>query len=333
MRNINLDITYNFKNYNRNAGPKARKDVSKTLNRLGYKKYQIFLPDGKKEIIAFNIKLLILFLAFLNSKKIVIQYPAYHLPRWFIKAMKLIKNKITFLIHDINFIPENETINEKEKGILSNAKTIIVHTPAMKEYIEKSGIKASFKILYLFDYYTDIPNNDTYAKTEEILFCGNLSKSKFIYDLKNIKGFPVTYIYGNGIQEKITSENIHYLGTFDGDRPEGLEGSWGLVWDGPSTKTCETSREGQYLTINTSHKISLYLILNKPLILWSKSSLADWALSKGIAITIDSLDELAEKLRAVSSEDYNRMIKNIRPISEKLRTGGFLENVINNIEK
>ena len=63
-----------------------------------------------------------------------------------------------------------------------------------------------------------------------------------------------------------------------------------------SSETCKGSF-GEYLRINNPHKTSLYLASGIPVIIWSKAALAEFIEKNKCGITVDSLYEIADKLK------------------------------------
>ena len=108
-------------------------------------------------------------------------------------------------------------------------------------------------------------------------------------------------------------------------------GAFGLVWDGPSIKTC-CGGMGEYLKYNSPHKFSLYLASLVPVIVWSQAAVADIVKDYGIGLVVDSLDELEQVLPSITVEEYNRMIDNIKPIQCKLLQGHFLYEAVKKAE-
>ena len=119
-------------------------------------------------------------------------------------------------------------------------------------------------------------------------------------------------------------DNIVYNGVFTPENTSGIQGGWGLVWDGPTINSC-TGDFGEYLRYNSSHKTSLYLACGMPLIIWDQSSLADWVKDLHIGITVSCLKRLDSAISAVSNDDYRQMISNARHIGTQLRQGYFLK--------
>jgi hypothetical protein len=185
------------------------------------------------------------------------------------------------------------------------------------------------KILTLFDYLTQSNNVFREANIYSCVFAGNFQKSKFINQLVNDKSWNLTtYFYGRGCPQIAENSNFHYEGEFEADDISQIKGAWGLVWDGDSVTTCDSSLFGSYLKFNSSHKTSLYLVTEKPIIIWSKSSLRNFVIENGIGIEVDSLLEIPSLLPSITDNQYSQFVANVKKISEKLRTGGYLTSCL-----
>ncbi len=240
-------------------------------------------------------------------------------------------HKITLIIHDINSFRYKQN-TDKEIALLQQADRIIVHTQAMKELLEKNGVKTRMDILQLFDYLTDDSIKqleDITSKKNEIIFAGNLAKSVFLGPLMKLKLSDISYnLYGNtGNKDFSGNVNIHYKGVFDGDHIGGIEGGWGLVWDGDAIDTC-SGELGNYLKYNASHKLSLYIAAGIPVIVWNQSSEADYIKQNQLGIAVDSLEHLEEEIKAISEQEYEQMTTNCMNLAQVLRNGGMTEKVI-----
>ena len=110
----------------------------------------------------------------------------------------------------------------------------------------------------------------------------------------------------------------------------GVEGDFGLVWDGDSTESC-TGSFGEYLRWNSPHKVSFYLRAGLPIIIWREAAVASIIEQEGIGLCIDSLSELDTLLPTITPEQMETMRTNVRRISEKLAQGGFLRDALNKI--
>ena len=181
--------------------------------------------------------------------------------------------------------------------------------------------------LRLFDYLSSSKGKDTRtnARVIDVDFAGNLSREKsgFLYKL----GEPPVRINLYGKREKALPDYVNYIGGFEPDElPAVMNGDYGLVWDGESIDSC-VGNYGEYLKYNNPHKASLYIVAEKPLIVWKESALADYVTENKIGITINSLKEL-EYLPDVESKEYLNMKKNIISLANKLKVGDMLKNTL-----
>ena len=327
-----VDLLYNWKG-SYHAGSKARNDVSRTLEELGYKNVGIRHRNYKsKAFTSFIRKLQIIWLYYshLATAQIVIfQYPGV-ISHWLLKKLKKKGCRIIMLIHDIESIREERCFNEKE--IFNYADNIISHTKNMTNTLVDNGVNSSIHEIYIFDYYVKEENVHQEKDLTSIAFCGNLGKSHFIYELDNSKWQIHTYLYGIDCNTEFTNANLEYMGKFESDDISSLKGAWGLVWDGNSPESCDTTPIGRYLRFNSSHKVSLYIVAEKPLIVWNKSALAEFVTDKGLGIAIDSLYNIDIRIRNITKEEYGQFLLNIRELKKSLVNGEILKSAIKSIE-
>jgi hypothetical protein len=106
-----------------------------------------------------------------------------------------------------------------------------------------------------------------------------------------------------------------------------IRGSFGLVWNGNAIEECG-GHFGQYLLYNNPHKTSLYLLCGLPIIIWDKAAIATVIKERELGICISSLEELDGKLKNLSNEDYQKMVKNVAEVREQIISGGFLKEAM-----
>lgn len=314
------------------AGPKARKDASRTLKSLGYDVHTLFFRmyrSAFKNSRVRNVTLLRLFVSrMLLAGEVLFQYPTV-IPQWLLRLLRIQRTRVVYLIHDLERLREGDPdLSRREKRMLAGADVLIVHTQAMGTYLREQGLTGEIRVLTLFDYYTDRATFRMPATTDSIVFCGNLGKSTFLRQLDDSRWTLETHLYGVGLSHKFANRNIHYEGVFSADDPSDIDGAWGLVWDGDSADTCESTAVGRYLKYNSSHKLSLYLVSCKPVIVWSGSSLASWVREHNVGIVVDSLWDIPGKIAAISSEELASMTVRLAKIRELLRGGGFLGSAV-----
>ncbi len=244
------------------------------------------------------------------------------------------KVKTYNLIHDVDFLRyDNIATGSKEKDLLKTFDCLYVHTEAMVDSLHAHGIHTEMKVMHLFDYYSDDPmmtRDEIMSLKNVVAFAGNMEKSLFLHDMKEMSiGHGVTFrLYGlPKVPSKIETEHIKYMGAFKPDETGTLKAGWGLLWDGDSIDIC-SGEYGQYLKVNTSHKLSLYLACGMPVIVWKESSLAKWLTDQGVCITVNSLREILEAISNITEQQYSMMIDNSIKLGNKLREGGMLKSLL-----
>ena len=221
----------------------------------------------------------------------------------------------------------------QEKAALTSVDGIIVHNDIMKNALTIQGIPSDKMVsLEIFDYL--IPNfeeKNVPQKEEAIIIAGNLIPTKSGY-LYNLPEQPAYNLYGMGYDESRALKNTTYFGSFmPDDLPNALQGSFGLVWDGDSSETCQGSF-GNYLRINNSHKASLYLASGFPLVVWKESALAHFVLDKQCGIAVVSLHDLQKTLDDLTDQDYMELSANARQVGVALRNGDYLKSAISKLK-
>ena len=220
--------------------------------------------------------------------------------------------------------------------LLKKFDAVICHNDHMRHYLLEQGFDSDKLFnLEIFDYLSDVSRvQPEKGRGPSIAIAGNLAtgKSSYIYDIfareKN-KGLKV-HLYGVMFDASRAHKNMLYHGSFKPEElPEKLEGDFGLVWDGNSAETC-AGNTGEYLKYNNPHKTSLYLSSGMPVIVWSKSAIADFVLGNGVGISVDSLLELEEKISGMSNSEYSHMCEQVTIVAERLKAGYYFKTALEN---
>lgn len=321
-----------------NAWQKAPADVIRTLLNAGAEYKFIIVPNTKYKFFSLLIGIINtikIALSLKNGDELYIQrYGNYiSLLTFFARKKKIMLN---YIVHDLTFLRFGHSASKSsELSLLKKMDVIFVHTEAMAEIIMKVGIKASIKIMHLFDYYSDdamIEKNELLKMKNIVAFAGNLDKSLFLHSLAQTKlSSNIEYrLYGLlKDKSKLENEQIHYMGAFKPNETGLVKAGWGLLWDGDSIETC-SSMLGQYLKINSSHKLSLYIACGMPVIVWKESSLAKWLSEKGVCVLINSLNDIPAILTEITDEHYSKMVDNARMLGKSLRHGELLKSLLEN---
>ncbi|MDE6717119.1 MAG: hypothetical protein K2J70_02910 [Muribaculaceae bacterium] len=255
---------------------------------------------------------------------IFLQYPTGRIQE-FTNLAKRRGNKVVIIVHDLDIL--RNMAGEKEIEVLNAADLLIVHTPAMREYLKKKGIGREYVVLECFDYlYGSTVKIPEVAGEYKVAFTGNLTKSKFL-DRVNLKNAKL-HLYGIGIETRKLNNGVEYKGCFPPEQlADNMSEHFGLVWDGESPDTC-AGQFGEYLKVNAPHKFSMYLSAGLPVIVWKESALAPFVGKNNIGLVVSSLSEMDERLGSISSEEYGRLLTNVSKIQKKMLSGGFLKEAL-----
>lgn len=124
---------------------------------------------------------------------------------------------------------------------------------------------------------------------------------------------------------------ITYGGAFQADDLiDHMNGSYGLLWDGPSPDTC-AGPYGSYMRVNTPHRISLFLACGIPVIVWDQSAMAPLVLEHGIGFAVSGVGEISEKRMEISAEQYSEMAKKAWLMGARLRRGENTASILEQI--
>ena len=248
--------------------------------------------------------------------------------------------KIGLVIHDIDMlrystrgkggIKRSVRIKFEESPVLVIADYIIAHNKVMIDSLVNMGIRRNKLFdLQIFDY---LMNSNIKAKVRlesPIIIAGNLHSDKagYVYNLPDDVNFN---LYGVNYENQ-NMDSIEYKGSYPSNElPEKLNGSFGLIWDGPNSETC-SGPFGSYLRINNPHKTSLYLASGLPVIIWKHAALAPFVEENRCGVLIESLKDISTELKKINQTDYDTMIQNVQKIRELLIKGYFTRKILSEI--
>ena len=320
-----------------NAGSKAKNDDRNILVNSGFTPLDIVVPANRIKKLLFSKNDIPKIIGKNNACEYIIQYPLYSM----IVIKNVIKNirltnensKIILLIHDVEALRQrrgDKAFATKEVQIFNKADGIIVHNLSMKNYLKDAGVRVPMVEQNLFDYLNDVSIKEDKSYNKEVCFAGHLSKAGFLNKLRFNKVH--LNVYGTPQPSKIYKEGVFYKGAFDPDElPKYLEGNFGLVWDGDSSKT-NTGVFGEYTRFNSPHKTSLYLSTGIPVIVWDEAGIAPFIHENKLGIVVDRIDNLDKTLSKISPKEYRSIKNSVRNYAQKIRKGENLLNAVNKIE-
>lgn len=309
------------------ASSKAKIDAEDILEKNGFKNIgfkRSHYPVGPKSYLRLALNMLRLLFTMPRNGVIVLQQPINH-NKQLMQIAKARGNKVIVLVHDLNSLRDWNDSGEKE--ILNSSDAVIVHTAAMKKWLEEHKIGKNYVILEIFDYLHGgkVPGISGDHKME-LAFAGNLGKSKFLDHIKlNNAGLN---LYGIGIEKRTLNNGTVFKGCFPPDQlAENMEADFGLVWDGDSADNC-SGLLGDYLRLIAPHKLSMYLSAGLPVIVWKESAMAPFVIDNGVGFAVDSLSEADILIGNLSNEEYAKMKKNVDIVGQKLGEGNYLSKAL-----
>ncbi|MGO5069822.1 hypothetical protein [Roseburia faecis] len=319
------------------AGQKAPADVTAIASKIGYKTLMLNRGTVQRGMtqteqswknIAERLK---------DNTILLIQLPLLDDTRGIYEILKIKKKKnikVIAIIHDVNVVRGNPTESDyKQYEVLKDLPDVfIVHNKNMMQMLCEREFDINRMVnLEIFDYL--ISDYKKLQESEGVIIAGNLieTKAAYVYQINKIKDVKFN-LFGANYYSKEKFKNISYYGAFlPDDLINNLQGKYGLVWDGDSIETCSGGK-GEYLRINNPHKLSLYLAVGIPVIIWDEAAEAEFVIKEHVGITVESLYELPDKLAAVSDSEYENMKHNAEAVGERLRRGEYMTNAIRRAE-
>lgn len=331
------------------AGVKAPDDVSKIAKDIGAEEIVFTAPKIYKSLIVTRFLALFigvknwcnLFRTIRNNAWVLLQHPNENIviANKFIDICKKRKNtRFIILIHDLESLRKSTILNERntleersnlaDEVLLKKADHIICHNDMMKKYLISRGFDENVLVsLQIFDYLHNCTLPQKREKEKSVVIAGNLVENKCEYLYKLIDNMELNFrinLFGPNFIEKKKNPNVVYYGQCSPDElPEKLNGTFGLVWDGTKLEGCGGNM-GEYIKFNNPHKCSLFLASNIPVIIWKEAAMAEFVLRNGVGIVVDSLLSIGEAIESISEEEYQNMLKNVKHVGDKLRSGYYL---------
>lgn len=319
------------------AGFKARVDIINTLEKQGYLYKSISYNNINDICKIFNI-------SFKKDDIVILQYPLnIFIIKILLLKIKLSGAKSICLIHDICSLRDRKDKKylKNEINVFNKFDFIISHNYKMSEWLKKNDVNCKIYNLNIFDYLSEknVMNRSLSERYKISYATGKLGteKSSFLYNIDCILKEKIDIILYGNIEEKLrknikNKSYIQYKGTLHPNIiSQQIEGDFGLIWD--STKIDKyVGVWAEYNKYNNPHKLSMYMAANLPVIVWEGSAIADFVKKNNIGICVESLEDINQKLNYITSDEYIIMYNNVIQLSNRVRSGQSIIDIINKIE-
>lgn len=338
MRNCYL--SRNYKGVD-GAGNKAKTDIEQVMSELGYVNVGVRQTRYTNTVLAFLVTLCGVLKAPFSLRRgdrLVVQYPLKKYFSFICRAAHLHGAKVVVVIHDLGSFRRKKLTVAQEIRRLGHADYIIAHNGRMKQWLTDNGCRVPVGELEIFDYLssTIAPARKPADKPFEVVYAGALNRRKntFLYEVGAYAHSFRFNLYGNGFEREMAAGKDRFCCkgfVRSDDLIATAEGDFGLVWDGLSIDAC-TGDFGEYLKYNNPHKTSLYIRCELPVIIWEQAALAEFVRMNDIGICIASLADLDGIFNALTLERYMEMKRNVRQLSERLRTGYYTKKALKGVK-
>lgn len=312
-----------FRRDTQNASGKAKWDAADILLELGFS--ELYRPSRYRVVRV--IQQLVYTITLGNDVMLAIQYPANK--KFFYRILSKKNNRSFALIHDIESLRmQSDLANDVE--VLNSFDCIISHNSNMTGALRSGGYAGDVVELGLFDYlgFEGVVSEE--RDRSVVSFAGNLAKAGFLAKIAetglklNLFGVPEP-------ASDMVGDDVRFIGSYPSNVVPGMiSGGWGLVWDGDSTKTC-SGLTGNYLRYNCPHKASMYIVAERPLIVWKESGIARYVQKKRLGLVVSSLAEAADTIGTIGDEDYEQFLCSVKKEKRDLCEGKHLKTAVANV--
>lgn len=331
-------LTYISRNYKGTAhgGAKARVDMEDILADMGAVNLGLRRTFHRSKVIDFTRNLYGIVHYMSHVKRgdiIVLQYPVKKYYRLICKWARKRGAKTITLVHDLGSFRRHRLTPREEIRKLELSDVIIAANDNTVKWLREQGLTRPMTTQMVWDFLTDVPAAEAWHKEQgdtnpaSCLFVGHLKESKngFLYKL------PASldvHLYGAGAPSA-TPAHIHGQGLTKPDEIiRGAQGRYGIIWYGSTLAHDPDGYIGEYIRYCNPHKLSLYMLSGKPVIIWKHSAGAEFVEREGIGLTPESLEDLDQLLGKISEEDYRRMSENIKRIADRMSRGMYFREAL-----
>ena len=336
---MNLYYIYRRPKLENDAGYKYREDVLTILSDSGA---DIIYDDREMEASYIKRKtgtILFLFRCLRRLKRhsmVLTLFPASVTIHKVLRPLCVLKRSgLVGIIMDINSLRFLSTDRRKEFRQLGLFDSLIVQNRKQCDIIRESGYRKPISIQGILDFLGEPVVREENPEHHMICYGGALTReqSGFLLEWQkqhNLQHLQIM-IYGPRLEFDVEDDHFHYCGE---SSPEEiihqLSGSYGLVWNGTSIDSLGGIKGGYY-RVASPHKLSMYIMAGLPVIVHKDSAMADFVTDQHIGLTVDSLEDLEERISEVSDEQYREFVENVRKVGKRISKGYYLRTSLHEL--
>ncbi len=322
-------LTRNYKGTSHGGG-KARVDMEDILAGMGAVNLGLKRTFYRNPVIDFALTFsgVLKFCASVRKGDVVIlQYPVKKYYRIICRVARMKGARVITLIHDLGCFRRRKLTVAEEMKKLALSDVLIPANVHMIKWLKDHGCKEPMTDQQVWDYRSESNPVMPVQPADTCLFVGDLRSAHNGYLYKLPQSLKI-HLYGPGAPKELPGNIIHHGLTPSDDIIAGSEGRYGLLWYGTGLEHDKTEFIGEYIRICNPHKLALYMLAGKPVVMWSQAADADFVREEGVGITVDSLLEIDKRLSEISDEEYQTMVSNCHSVAAKMKEGFFIRTAL-----
>lgn len=262
---------------------------------------------------------------------VVFQAPSWNGVAFDEALMKRLNNyrrlKKIFFINDVTplMFENNRYLMGRYIELYNQADLLIVPSQNMLDRLRGEGLTVrKYTVQKMWDCIASLDDSVKPQLDKVISFAGQTDGPKFSF-VRQWKYDTVRLAVTAREGDWTHGSNIQFMGWFQDQNllvnALRRNGGFGLLWS-------EDAYWMEYMKLNASSKLSLYLAAGIPVIVHSSIPEADTILCKNLGLVVDSLDEAVEKVESMTKERYDQMVQAVADFGQLIRGGYFTKKVL-----
>ncbi|MFR3684315.1 MAG: sugar transferase [Enterococcus sp.] len=310
---------------------KARGDVAEIAKEIGFQKLYIYRYIDEQESEQSLLSRIDGITAGVAAGDLIVyQYPSYNqfkFEQTFVARLKQRGARIALLIHDSELLRDPSF--RKEIELFNHADMLITHGKKMEQKLKTFGVTTPMVSKELFDYRFPYEQPLTETSLEKaIVFAGNIQKSVFLKDWN----YQVKIQVFGAKSDFELGGNVEYKGAYSQSELLRVmpKNYFGIAWD---NNLLQGGNYREYTRYNAPHKISLYLALGIPVIVWKDAAISELIVNYKLGYAVDSLDEIDSLMERITWEERMQLKERVNKFSYLLREGIFTKRALIQVEQ